>query len=107
MEVAILGLGRMGANMAVRLVRNGHRVVAWNRHKDPIREVMKEGAVGAFEKPDIVKELTVKPRVVWFMLPAGKVTDDPISEVAPMLEKGDIIVDGANSRWSDDKRRAP
>jgi 6-phosphogluconate dehydrogenase len=107
MELAILGLGRMGGNMAVRLVRAGHRVVAWNRGKDPIRQAMKEGAVGAFEKPDIIKELTVKPRVVWFMLPAGKVTDDAIDEVAPTLDKGDIIVDGANSRWSEDKRRAP
>ncbi len=107
MQVAILGLGRMGANMAVRLVRGGHRVVAWNRHKDPIREVMKDGVIGAFEKPDIPKELTEKPRVVWFMLPAGKITDDAIFEVAPMLNKGDIIIDGANSRWSDDKNRAP
>jgi 6-phosphogluconate dehydrogenase len=107
MELAVLGLGRMGANMTVRLVRKGHRVVAWNRHKDPIREVMKEGAVGAFEKPDILMELKEKPRIVWFMLPAGTVTDDAIGEVAAMLEPGDIVVDGANSRWSDDKRRLP
>ncbi len=107
MELAILGLGRMGGNMAIRLARGGHRVIAWNRHKDPIRQVMQEGVVGAFEKPDILKELKEKPRIVWFMLPAGKVTDDAINEVAPMLEKGDIIVDGANSRWSDDKRRLP
>ncbi len=107
MQVAILGLGRMGANMAIRLAQGGHHVVGWNRHKDPIREVMKEGVVGAFEKPDIIKELTEKPRVVWFMLPAGKITDDAIFEVAPMLDKGDIIIDGANSRWSDDKNRLP
>jgi 6-phosphogluconate dehydrogenase len=107
MELAILGLGRMGGSMAVRLLRAGHRVVVWNRHKDPIRQAIKEGAVGAFEKPDIVKELNVKPRVVWSMLPAGRVTDEAIDEVAPMLDKGDIVVDGANSRWSDDKRREP
>ncbi len=107
MEVAILGLGRMGGNMAIRLAKGGHRVIAWNRHKEPIKEVMKEGVVGAFEKPDIIKELKDKPRVVWFKLPAGQITDEAISEVAPMLDKGDIVVDGANSRWSDDKRRAP
>lgn len=106
MELAILGLGRMGGNMARRLLKGGHRVVAWNRHPEAIREVMQDGAVGAFEKADIVKELK-SPRIVWFMLPAGQVTDDAIDEVAPLLAKGDIIVDGANSRWSDDKRRAP
>ncbi|MGE5141418.1 MAG: phosphogluconate dehydrogenase (NAD(+)-dependent, decarboxylating) [Rudaea sp.] len=107
MEVAILGLGRMGGNMAIRLARGGHRVIAWNRHKEPIKEVMKEGVVGAFEKPDIPKQMQDRPRVVWFMLPAGQITDEAIFEVAPMLDKGDIIVDGANSRWSDDKRRVP
>ena len=107
MQVAILGLGRMGANMAIRLAQGGHRVVGWNRHKEPIKEIMKEGVIGAFEKKDMVKELTDKPRVVWFMLPAGKITDDAIMEVAPMLDKGDIIIDGANSRWSDDKNRQP
>ncbi len=107
MEIAILGLGRMGGNMALRLMQDGHRVVVWNRSRAPLEKAVAEGAVGAWEKPDIIKELTVKPRVVWFMLPAGKVTDDAIDEVAPLLDKGDIIVDGANSRWSDDKRRAP
>ncbi len=107
MELAILGLGRMGGNMALRLIRGGDRVVVWNRSRDPLRHSVEEGAVGAWDKADIAKELTVKPRIVWFMLPAGKVTDDAIDEVAPMLDKGDIIIDGANSRWSDDKRRVP
>ncbi len=107
MEIAILGLGRMGANMALRLMQGGHRVVVWNRSRGPLQKAVEEGAIGAWSKEDIAKELTVKPRVVWFMLPAGKITDDAIDEVAPMLDKGDIIVDGANSRWSDDKRRAP
>ncbi len=97
----------MGGNMALRLIQAGHKVVVWNRSRAPLQKAVDEGAMGAWEKQDITKELTQKPRVVWFMLPAGKVTDDAINEVAPMLDKGDIIVDGANSRWSDDKRRAP
>lgn len=107
MEVAILGLGRMGSNMALRLHQSGHRVVVWNRSKKPLHDVAAQGPVGAEEKPDLVRELGQRPRIVWFMLPAGPVTEGAIEEVAPMLDKGDIIVDGANSRWSDDKRRAP
>ncbi len=107
MELAILGLGRMGGNMALRLIQSGHKVVVWNRSRAPLQKAVEEGATGAWDKQDIMKELTTRPRIVWFMLPAGKVTDDAINEVAPMLDKGDIIVDGANSRWSDDKRREP
>lgn len=107
MEVAILGLGRMGGNMAIRLQRGGHRVVVWNRSKGKIDEHIKQGVEGAYEFTDLPKMLTQKPRVVWFMLPAGATTDEAIDQVAPLLDKGDIIVDGANSRWTDDKRRAP
>lgn len=107
MEVAILGLGRMGGNMAIRLQRGGHRVVVWNRSKGKIDEHIKQGVEGAYEFTDLPKMLTQKPRVVWFMLPAGATTDEAIDQVAPLLDKGDIVVDGANSRWTDDKRRAP
>lgn len=107
MEVAILGLGRMGGNMAVRLMRGGHRVVVWNRTRSKTEEHVRLGMEGAYEFADIPRLLTQKPRVVWFMLPAGATTDEAIDHVAPLLERGDIIVDGANSRWTDDKRRAP
>lgn len=107
MEVAILGLGRMGGNMAIRLQRGGHRVVVWNRSKSKIDEHIKQGVEGAYEFTDLPRMLTQKPRVVWFMLPAGATTDEAIDQVAPLLDQGDIIVDGANSRWTDDKRRAP
>ncbi|HZQ09543.1 MAG TPA: decarboxylating 6-phosphogluconate dehydrogenase [Anaerolineae bacterium] len=107
MELALLGLGRMGGNMATRLQRGGHRVVVWNRTKSKIDEHVALGMEGAYELADIPKMLTTKPRIVWFMLPAGQTTDATIDQVAPMLDKGDIIVDGANSRWTDDKRRAP
>lgn len=107
MELAILGLGRMGGNMAVRLQKGGHRVVVWNRTKSKIDEHVAIGLEGAYEFTDLPKMLKQSPRVVWFMLPAGKTTDDAMDQVAPLLDKGDIIVDGANSRWTDDKRRAP
>jgi 6-phosphogluconate dehydrogenase len=107
MELAILGLGRMGGNMAVRLHKGGHRVVVWNRSKGKIDEHIALGMEGAYEFSDLPKMLTQSPRVVWFMLPAGQTTDDAIDAVAPLLDKGDILIDGANSRWSDDKRRAP
>lgn len=107
MELAILGLGRMGGNMAVRLQRGGHRVVVWNRSKSKIDEHVALGMQGAYEFSDLPKMLKQTPRVVWFMLPAGETTDQAIDAVAPLLDKGDILIDGANSRWSDDKRRAP
>lgn len=107
MELAILGLGRMGGNMAERLHRGGHRVVVWNRTKSKIDEHTKMGLEGAYELTDLPGLLKQSPRVVWFMLPAGQTTDDAIARVAPLLDKGDIIIDGANSRWTDDKRRAP
>lgn len=107
MELAILGLGRMGGNMAVRLHRGGHRVIVWNRSKSKIDEHVAMGLEGAYEFADLPKMLTQSPRVIWFMLPAGQTTDEAIDAVAPLLNPGDILIDGANSRWSDDKRRAP
>lgn len=107
MELAILGLGRMGGNMATRLSKAGHRVVVWNRTKSKIDEHVAQGMEGAYELTDLPKTLKQSPRVVWFMLPAGETTDAAIQAVAPLLNQGDILIDGANSRWTDDKRRAP
>lgn len=107
MELAVLGLGRMGGNMAVRLMKGGHRVVVWNRSPGKVDEHIALGMEGTYKLEDIPTMLKQSPRVVWFMLPAGKTTDETIDKVAPLLSSGDIVIDGANSRWTDDKRRAP
>ncbi|HEY7023978.1 MAG TPA: decarboxylating 6-phosphogluconate dehydrogenase [Candidatus Limnocylindrales bacterium] len=104
MELAIVGLGRMGGNMARRLHQAGHRVVAFNRSPDKTREIMGEGLEGGFTPADVVKMLT-KPRVVWLMVPAGDATEQTMEEFAALLEPGDTIVDGGNSNFKDSKRR--
>jgi len=90
----------MGANMARRLIRNGHEVVVHNRSREPIDELAAEGALAAYSFDEIVDQLAA-PRVVWLMVPAGNPVDDQIAELVPRLEAGDIIVDGGNSRFLD------
>jgi 6-phosphogluconate dehydrogenase len=105
MRLAIIGLGRMGANMARRLVRDGHQVVVHNRSREPIDELAGEGADPAYSFDEIVAKLDV-PRVVWLMVPAGPPVDQQIAELVPRLDRGDIIVDGGNSRFLDTLARA-
>jgi len=105
MELAMVGLGRMGGNMARRLVQGGHRVVAFNRSPDPIKEIEKEGAIGAYSLKEVIEKLKA-PRVVWIMVPAGKATDDMIDQLMALLSKGDTIIDGGNSNFHDTMRRA-
>jgi len=105
MELAILGLGRMGANMVRRLLQGDHRVVAWNRSHEPIKELEAEGAVGAYELEDVITQLQ-QPRVIWMMLPSGQVTTDMVDRILPMMSKDDILVDGGNSNWKDSVARA-
>jgi 6-phosphogluconate dehydrogenase len=100
MDIAIIGLGRMGANMVRRLLQDGHRVVAHNRSRGPIDEMASEGAVAAYELEDVIKELQA-PRAVWLMVPAGDPVDQQIEALVPLLDKGDIIIDGGNSRYTD------
>jgi 6-phosphogluconate dehydrogenase len=100
MDIAIIGLGRMGANMVRRLLQDGHRVVAHNRSRGPIDEMASEGAVAAYELEDVIKELKA-PRAVWLMVPAGDPVDQQIEALVPLLDKGDIIIDGGNSRYTD------
>ncbi|HEX5165387.1 MAG TPA: decarboxylating 6-phosphogluconate dehydrogenase [Thermomicrobiales bacterium] len=100
MDIAIIGLGRMGANMVRRLLQDGHRVVAHNRSRGPIDEMAAEGAVAAYELEDVIKELKA-PRAVWLMVPAGDPVDQQIEALVPLLDKGDIIIDGGNSRYTD------
>lgn len=104
MQVAILGLGRMGINMARRLLRGGHRVVAWNRTPARVEEIAAEGALGAGSLEEAVAMLT-PPRSVWLMLPAGSVTDATIARLAQLLSPGDCILEGGNSFYRDDIRR--
>jgi len=104
MQVAILGLGRMGINMARRLLRGGHRVVAWNRTPARVEEIAAEGAQGAGSLEEAVALLT-PPRSVWLMLPAGSVTDETITRLAKLLSPGDCILEGGNSFYRDDIRR--
>jgi 6-phosphogluconate dehydrogenase len=100
----MVGLGRMGANMVRRLMRNGHECVVFNRSPEPVRELVKENAIGASSLRDLVEKLE-KPRTVWLMVPAAAV-DKTIADLVGYLENGDIVVDGGNSYYIDDIRRS-
>ncbi len=101
----MVGLGRMGANMARRLMRDGHRIVAYDVNPDAVSELAGEGAEGASSLADLAAKLSA-PRSVWVMVPAGEITEKTIEDVAAVLEQGDAIVDGGNSYYRDDIRRA-
>ncbi|MFN2465906.1 MAG: phosphogluconate dehydrogenase (NAD(+)-dependent, decarboxylating) [Candidatus Dormibacteria bacterium] len=104
-EMGMIGLGRMGGNMVKRLAQRGHRIVAWTRTADTVKLAVQDGAVGAESVEDLVSKLQ-KPRAVWVMIPAGKATDDMIHQLMDLLEEGDLVIDGGNSRWTDSKRHA-
>jgi 6-phosphogluconate dehydrogenase len=103
MQLGMIGLGRMGANMVRRLIKAGHQCVVYDRSKQTVESLAKEGAVGASSVDDLVKKLQT-PRAVWLMVPAG-VVDASVDELAPMLAKGDTLIDGGNSYYIDDIRR--
>jgi 6-phosphogluconate dehydrogenase len=105
MRLAIIGLGRMGANIARRLIRGGHEVVAFNRSGDPVKALAKEGAIAASSLEDVVSKLD-KPRIMWVMLPAGDPTERTIDTLLGLVDEGDIIIDGGNSFYKDDIRRS-
>jgi 6-phosphogluconate dehydrogenase len=100
----MIGLGRMGGNMIRRLLKSGHQCVVYDRSASAVAELVKEKAVGTTSLVDFVKKLT-KPRAVWLMVPTG-VVDNVIADLLPHLERGDILVDGGNSYYIDDIRRA-
>lgn len=104
MKIGYIGLGRMGKNMVLKLLEQGQEVVAWNRTKEPTQEVVAAGAIGADSIEDLVSKLDA-PRTIWLMLPAGDVTDEHIDKLIPLLEAGDLIIDGANSFYKDTLRR--
>jgi 6-phosphogluconate dehydrogenase len=104
MQLAMVGLGRMGANMTRRLMKNGHTCVVFNRSPAAVQELVKEGAIGAASLRDLAGKLG-KPRVVWLMVPAAAV-DSTIADIVPFLDAGDILIDGGNSYYIDDLRRS-
>jgi 6-phosphogluconate dehydrogenase len=101
----MIGLGRMGANMVRRLMGGGHECVAWDLSADNVKAIAAEGAIGAASIDDLVARLN-KPRAVWIMVPSGDATEKTVNELAARLEAGDIIIDGGNSYFKDDARRA-
>jgi 6-phosphogluconate dehydrogenase len=104
MQLGLIGLGRMGSNMARRLIKGGQQCVVFNRSPGPVRELVKENAIGATSLADLVRKLD-KPRAVWLMVPAA-VVDQFIADLSPLLEAGDALIDGGNSYYVDDIRRA-
>jgi 6-phosphogluconate dehydrogenase len=105
MQLGMVGLGRMGANLARRLMRNGHRCVVFNRTRGPVDALVREGAVGSSSLEELVAKLD-KPRAAWVMLPAGQPTENTVSELGRLMDQGDIVIDGGNSFYKDDIRRA-
>jgi 6-phosphogluconate dehydrogenase len=105
-QIGFIGLGRMGGNMVARIKRDSdHDVVAYDHHKENVDAAVGHGAVGARSLADLVKKLEA-PRLVWIMVPAGDPTQSTVDKLAKLLEKGDTIIDGGNSKWTDDMARA-
>ncbi len=105
MELGFVGLGKMGMNMVTRLQRDKHRVVVYDRTADLVKQADGVGCVGATSLADLVSKLTV-PKAVWIMVPSGQPTEDTVQAVAALLKPGDTIIDGGNTKFHDDVRRA-
>ena len=105
MELGMIGLGRMGANMTERLVLDGHRIISYDRSPEAIQRVVDKGAVGSRSLADFVQQLS-QPRAAWLMVPSGDPVDQTIEQLLPQLAKGDVIIDGGNSYYKDSIRRA-
>jgi 6-phosphogluconate dehydrogenase len=105
MQIGVIGLGRMGGNISRRLIKNGHEVVVYDHDAKAVAALSRDGATGANGLDKLVQQLR-PPRAVWVMLPAGKITEDVIDQLAKLLAAGDIVLDGGNTFWRDDIRRA-
>jgi 6-phosphogluconate dehydrogenase len=105
MQLGMVGLGRMGANIVRRLMRDGHECVVYNRTPEPVKALEGEGAIGTADLDEFVAKLS-KPRAAWAMVPAGEVTETVVSALSDRMEAGDTIIDGGNSYYHDDLRRA-
>src|SRR6476659_7217128 len=105
MELGFVGLGKMGLNMVTRLRRGGHRIVAFDRAFEAVARAEEAGADGADSLPDLVAKLSA-PRAVWIMVPAGAATESTVTSLGELLSDGDVIIDGGNTNFQDDGRRA-
>ncbi|MCW6508705.1 phosphogluconate dehydrogenase (NAD(+)-dependent, decarboxylating) [Lichenifustis flavocetrariae] len=106
MQIAVVGLGRMGGNIVRRLERNGHTCVVYDKNSKAVDDLVSTGSTAASSIEDIAKHLTDRPRAVWVMLPAGQITQSTVETLGGLLESGDIIIDGGNSYYKDDIKRA-
>ncbi|MGD2269814.1 MAG: decarboxylating 6-phosphogluconate dehydrogenase [Desulfobacterales bacterium] len=105
MKLAMIGLGRMGMNMARRLLAGNHEVVAYNRTAEKTNQLIDEGAIGAYSLQEVAEKIA-SPRIAWLMLPAGRPVDDHVNQLKEIFTPGDIIIDGGNTYYKDDIRRA-
>lgn len=105
MQIGMIGLGRMGGNIVRRLMKDGHHAVVYDRDPQAVEALMREGATGAGGLEELVRKLDA-PRAVWVMLPAGHITETTIEQLAKLLAAGDVVIDGGNTFWQDDIRRA-
>ena len=106
MQIGVVGLGRMGANIARRLMNAGHSCVVWDANPQTVQTLGKDGASGVRDLNDLVHALKEKPRAVWVMLPAGTITEQTIEELGTLLSSDDIVIDGGNTFYKDDVRRS-
>ncbi|MDF2698890.1 MAG: gndA [Haloplasmataceae bacterium] len=104
MELGLIGLGKMGYNLALNLRDHNHKVIAFNRSSDKIDQAVKDGLTGVYSLTELVNKLS-KPRVIWIMVPAGNPVDEVIDSLVPLLDESDIIIDGGNSNYKDTLRR--
>ncbi|PJA77812.1 MAG: 6-phosphogluconate dehydrogenase, partial [Nitrospirae bacterium CG_4_9_14_3_um_filter_51_5] len=105
MDIGFIGLGKMGMNMVTRLKQGGHRVVAYDRSADLITEAETKGATASSSLENLIAKLP-KPRVVWVMVPSGQPTEETVQHLGTILDANDIIIDGGNTKFHDDVRRA-
>ena len=105
MKLGVIGLGRMGGNISVRLMRHGHECVVYDRSETAVAGIAEQGAAKSSGLEDMVKQLP-SPRIIWVMLPAGRITEETVQALGGMLQRGDIIIDGGNTMYKDDIRRA-
>ena len=104
MQIGMVGLGRMGGNMVERLLQRGHEVVAYTRDQAKVQKAVQSGASGAKDLKDLVAQLKA-PRSIWIMVPAGQATQDTIDQLLPLIAPGDLLIDGGNSKYTDDIAR--
>src|ERR1700730_4610415 len=105
MQIGVIGLGRMGGNIVRRLMKHGHEPVVYDREPKAVMALTDEGATGASGFEELVRKLS-RPRAAWLMLPAGEVTEEAIRELTRLLQPDDVVIDGGNTFWKDDIRRA-